>query len=250
MVCHKDSNPERLLLCDNCDDAYHTYCLRPSIREVPHGNWFCPTCTKASGTSGKEAVKSPAVKTRKSAKKQRTISHSSSKADATSSTYEQKKIPQLFRRRKQHSSKSHSSQALGRHSKTCPKKHYDGIKSEVKHAQNSLDHISEGTGMRASKTTLLIEEDNILKLLKNKDKCIAELEGKIKEKDEYIDELKEMIRIMQAKKHNTKPKILQLITSIWDTVIGSNISVTKKRDRSPASSRRRSYLSVRKKARK
>jgi hypothetical protein len=33
-----------LLLCDNCDNGYHTFCLTPSLPSVPQGDWFCPDC--------------------------------------------------------------------------------------------------------------------------------------------------------------------------------------------------------------
>ncbi|GFQ00501.1 methyl-cpg-binding domain-containing protein 9, partial [Phtheirospermum japonicum] len=33
-----------VLLCDNCDVEYHTYCLTPLLHRVPKGNWFCPCC--------------------------------------------------------------------------------------------------------------------------------------------------------------------------------------------------------------
>lgn len=42
--CGKSDRPEVLLLCDDCDDAYHINCLRPKLRSVPDGDWFCPLC--------------------------------------------------------------------------------------------------------------------------------------------------------------------------------------------------------------
>ncbi|RHY29614.1 hypothetical protein DYB32_005999 [Aphanomyces invadans] len=35
---------DRLLLCDRCDGAYHTLCLRPPLSDIPLGEWYCPTC--------------------------------------------------------------------------------------------------------------------------------------------------------------------------------------------------------------
>jgi uncharacterized Zn finger protein (UPF0148 family) len=43
-VCSKSDRPEVLLLCDDCDDAYHLECLRPKLLSVPDGDWFCPLC--------------------------------------------------------------------------------------------------------------------------------------------------------------------------------------------------------------
>ena len=39
-----------MLLCDNCDAAYHTYCLNPPLVDVPEGNWICPSCVQAGVT--------------------------------------------------------------------------------------------------------------------------------------------------------------------------------------------------------
>ena len=33
-----------MLLCDGCDDSYHTYCLIPPLASVPRGDWRCPRC--------------------------------------------------------------------------------------------------------------------------------------------------------------------------------------------------------------
>ena len=42
--CAKSDRPDVLLLCDDCDDAYHIHCLRPVLLSVPDGDWFCPLC--------------------------------------------------------------------------------------------------------------------------------------------------------------------------------------------------------------
>jgi len=44
VVCDYGGQEDLLLLCDSCDLAYHTYCLRPSLPNVPAGPWFCPDC--------------------------------------------------------------------------------------------------------------------------------------------------------------------------------------------------------------
>ena len=43
-VCAKTDRPESLLLCDDCDDAYHLECLKPILLSVPDGDWYCPLC--------------------------------------------------------------------------------------------------------------------------------------------------------------------------------------------------------------
>uniref|UniRef100_A0A1I7XVS0 PHD-type domain-containing protein n=1 Tax=Heterorhabditis bacteriophora TaxID=37862 RepID=A0A1I7XVS0_HETBA len=42
--CKTSSDWDVLLLCDVCDDAWHTYCLKPMLWYVPDGDWFCPKC--------------------------------------------------------------------------------------------------------------------------------------------------------------------------------------------------------------
>ena len=39
--CGKPTDESRLLLCDDCDISYHTYCLQPPLNQVPKGNWKC-----------------------------------------------------------------------------------------------------------------------------------------------------------------------------------------------------------------
>ncbi|XP_078393134.1 histone-lysine N-methyltransferase 2C isoform X8 [Cetorhinus maximus] len=52
--CGKASDPGRLLLCDDCDISYHTYCLDPPLQTVPKGGWkcrWCVSCMQCGATS-------------------------------------------------------------------------------------------------------------------------------------------------------------------------------------------------------
>ncbi|XP_061628728.1 lysine-specific demethylase 5B-B isoform X5 [Phyllopteryx taeniolatus] len=44
LVCGSGGDEDRLLLCDGCDDSYHTFCLIPPLTDVPRGDWRCPKC--------------------------------------------------------------------------------------------------------------------------------------------------------------------------------------------------------------
>src|SRR4029434_6570180 len=44
VVCEGGGEEDRLLLCDGCDDSYHTFCLIPPLPDVPKGDWRCPNC--------------------------------------------------------------------------------------------------------------------------------------------------------------------------------------------------------------
>ncbi|KAH9510396.1 Tyrosine-protein kinase baz1b [Bulinus truncatus] len=43
-ICRKKGNDADLLLCDDCNQAFHMYCLRPALNELPTGDWFCQAC--------------------------------------------------------------------------------------------------------------------------------------------------------------------------------------------------------------
>lgn len=47
MVCGNGESEESILLCDGCDDGYHTFCLIPPLTSVPKGEWRCPKCIAA-----------------------------------------------------------------------------------------------------------------------------------------------------------------------------------------------------------
>lgn len=42
--CDKSNDPDWILLCDMCDDGYHTACCIPPLMFVPDGDWFCLPC--------------------------------------------------------------------------------------------------------------------------------------------------------------------------------------------------------------
>lgn len=54
LVCGKRNKPSLILLCDNCDNAYHMTCLDPALPEVPSGNWYCDKCLIGTGEYGFE----------------------------------------------------------------------------------------------------------------------------------------------------------------------------------------------------
>ena len=43
-TCGRGDGEEYMLLCDGCDDAFHTYCLIPPLSDIPKGDWRCPKC--------------------------------------------------------------------------------------------------------------------------------------------------------------------------------------------------------------
>jgi len=53
--CSKGDAEEQMLLCDGCDDSYHTFCLVPPLQEIPQGDWRCPKCVLAEVSKPMEA---------------------------------------------------------------------------------------------------------------------------------------------------------------------------------------------------
>ncbi|CAM9175781.1 unnamed protein product [Discosporangium mesarthrocarpum] len=45
MVCERNDYQTEMVLCDSCDAEYHIFCLKPPLKYVPHGDWFCPSCS-------------------------------------------------------------------------------------------------------------------------------------------------------------------------------------------------------------
>ena len=46
-VCEEEGQESKLMFCDCCDRAFHTYCLNPPMRRVPEGSWMCDECDEA-----------------------------------------------------------------------------------------------------------------------------------------------------------------------------------------------------------
>ncbi|KAM6242198.1 tyrosine-protein kinase BAZ1B isoform 1-T1 [Porphyrio hochstetteri] len=47
-VCRKKGEDDKLILCDECNKAFHLFCLRPALYEIPDGEWQCPACQPAT----------------------------------------------------------------------------------------------------------------------------------------------------------------------------------------------------------
>ncbi|XP_022915569.1 lysine-specific demethylase 5 [Onthophagus taurus] len=53
--CNRGDSEEYMLLCDGCDDSYHTFCLMPPLVEIPKGDWCCPKCVAEEVSKPTEA---------------------------------------------------------------------------------------------------------------------------------------------------------------------------------------------------
>ncbi|XP_028175000.1 lysine-specific demethylase lid-like [Ostrinia furnacalis] len=43
-ICQKDNRDDQLLICNSCNETYHTFCLKPPLNMIPDGDWRCPCC--------------------------------------------------------------------------------------------------------------------------------------------------------------------------------------------------------------
>ncbi|EDO44054.1 predicted protein, partial [Nematostella vectensis] len=59
-LCRRKGDAEKMLLCDACDRGHHMYCLKPPIKHIPEGNWFCPDCRPKEPRRGERRRKVPA----------------------------------------------------------------------------------------------------------------------------------------------------------------------------------------------
>ena len=56
---------DKLILCDECNKAFHLFCLRPVLHTIPEGEWLCPACQPTVArrcTRGRYAIR-PATHT-------------------------------------------------------------------------------------------------------------------------------------------------------------------------------------------
>lgn len=73
-VCGGREAPEKQLLCDDCDMAFHLYCLKPPLTSVPpEPEWYCPSCR----TDSSEVVQAGELKENKKKAKMASATSSS-----------------------------------------------------------------------------------------------------------------------------------------------------------------------------
>ena len=73
-----------MLLCDGCDDAWHTTCLDPLLDRIPKGKWFCPECVISRQAKGKApasaaAASAPAAPVQKKPDATAAVAHTNGK---------------------------------------------------------------------------------------------------------------------------------------------------------------------------
>ncbi|XP_007011223.2 PREDICTED: uncharacterized protein LOC18587405 [Theobroma cacao] len=45
-ICGRSETAQKMLICDNCEEAFHLRCCNPRIKKVPVDEWYCFSCMK------------------------------------------------------------------------------------------------------------------------------------------------------------------------------------------------------------
>ncbi|XP_074280688.1 uncharacterized protein LOC141605712 [Silene latifolia] len=53
-VCGLIETAEEMLICDECEEAFHLSCFNPSIKKIPIDDWYCQSCAKKQHNLMKE----------------------------------------------------------------------------------------------------------------------------------------------------------------------------------------------------
>lgn len=64
-VCRRQKDSENMLLCDSCNQGHHLYCLKPKLKAVPAGEWFCDKCLQQKELEEREKNPEPVKKRRR-----------------------------------------------------------------------------------------------------------------------------------------------------------------------------------------
>ncbi|KPV75911.1 uncharacterized protein RHOBADRAFT_52923 [Rhodotorula graminis WP1] len=48
-LCELDHDPDRIVLCEDCDRGYHLECLTPPLKQVPASQFYCNQCLLLNG---------------------------------------------------------------------------------------------------------------------------------------------------------------------------------------------------------
>nr|NP_536734.2 ATP-dependent chromatin assembly factor large subunit [Drosophila melanogaster]AAF57200.1 ATP-dependent chromatin assembly factor large subunit [Drosophila melanogaster] len=174
-VCRRGSDPEKMLLCDECNAGTHMFCLKPKLRSVPPGNWYCNDCVKSLGLSNGQNEKDK----KQATKKKRKFIVEEEDDEATDEEEEEKKDDDMTDEDAEHENEKHdedveddesvtstpsSSRVNGRilrRPRTRPTSRRLTSKEIEEHAQEDVDSgdVSDDASLTAGEDTIEDESD-------------------------------------------------------------------------------------------
>lgn len=175
-VCRRKTDPDKMLICDNCDNGYHMYCLKPKLKTIPEGDWFCPECKP------KQRTRSPKKKVRKSfsfheAESDEEDEETSSKRKSAASNKPKKRIIE--------------SEDDGEERKeTPPKKKSSGGRRKIIESESDADEESEDEEQTNTKKRGLANLLGKRGAAKKAESKMKGLDNSFKENDEEEDDRK------------------------------------------------------------
>ncbi|XVE86141.1 hypothetical protein DITRI_Ditri18aG0012400 [Diplodiscus trichospermus] len=55
-TCGRSETAQKMLICDNCEEAFHVRCCNPRIKKIPVDEWYCILCMKKKRIMLKETT--------------------------------------------------------------------------------------------------------------------------------------------------------------------------------------------------
>ncbi|XWS74527.1 hypothetical protein CRYUN_Cryun01aG0005500 [Craigia yunnanensis] len=55
-ICGRSGTAQKMLICDNCEEAFHVRCCSPRIKKLPVDEWYCISCMKQKRIMLKETT--------------------------------------------------------------------------------------------------------------------------------------------------------------------------------------------------
>nr|AAL28651.1 LD09043p [Drosophila melanogaster] len=164
-----------MLLCDECNAGTHMFCLKPKLRSVPPGNWYCNDCVKSLGLSNGQNEKDK----KQATKKKRKFIVEEEDDEATDEEEEEKKDDDMTDEDAEHENEKHdedveddesvtstpsSSRVNGRilrRPRTRPTSRRLTSKEIEEHAQEDVDSgdVSDDASLTAGEDTIEDESD-------------------------------------------------------------------------------------------
>jgi len=217
-VCRRKGGDESMLLCDACDNGYHMYCLRPALKKVPTGDWFCNDCKPATpvkprrSTISKQAVLE--ALSEESSSDETTDYEEDGEQSDTESSEEEEDEEEVVRRsariQKQHASSTADAQPRrrGRSSKATP----PVTKKQQKVVTKGKKNASEPTIGRKRKSS---DSDRSLNSKRGKTvQCLGDKLAKITDEiaSQYFDQGSTTLRSKRKQAHhNLEQKLCRAI---------------------------------------